>query len=90
MADREWVPSRWYLKNVPEHIKNEILGKPSRAKKSKKPIQKRHVYSGPPVVESVMPPIDELLESIRVSSVRAKALLAEFGLSQTNMRKNVR
>ena len=81
------VPPRWYLKNAPENVRSDVQGKIMARRKrgcveSAQPpqqeVEERHLNS------------DEIKAQIQKDSDDAKRLLSEFGLDNTNMRKNVR
>jgi len=84
MADDTWVPPRWHYKNAPDQLRpTPVKVKPKRQKKIiEQPVE-------PVVEEPVEMPVTETQKAeIKTSSDAAMALLSEYGLAGSNMRKN--
>lgn len=89
MSDKEWVPPRWYLKKVPREIKEQMFGKPAKPGK-KKGRKTQRLLNEPDQAPAQVVDTADIVAAIKIDSDRAMALLSEFGLSGTHMRKNVR
>lgn len=88
MADDEWVPPRWYLKNVPKHVKDQMFGRSQKPTTNKPPVQRRKLFVPVVGAEPQILQTDDIAEKLKADSRAAQALLSEFGLEATAARKS--